>query len=1249
MRHTLWFRRIIILAAVLFSNFHLSAQNKYQGHLWEITGNGLTRPSYLFGTMHVSSKVAFHLGDPFYDAIQSCDFIALELEPDLWMHDMFKGDYMEKMLGKTFGRFGGGRNGQFNGNFKYEPDLERQIKEILKSNENISNYMLSRSMMGNEDFEEDSWLDMHIYQCAKKMNKKSFGLETFSSSMSNLTKATASKQFSDRDPEDYENLRAMESQMESAYRRGDLDFVDSLSRLSYPGESHKYMLVNRNNDFVHTIDSLLKHGNVFAAMGCAHLPGEDGVIEMLRAMGYQIKAVDKGNHDAKRKAEIEKKLLVRPTQHYVSKDKLLSFEAPSEVYSIGVGGYGIVYMSLDMPNGGTFMIQRSASWPVTFGLTTNEMADKIESMLYENIPGEIISQKRINWKGYPAFDVVNKNNKGDIGRALFIVADAEIIKISVLGPGEIVKKGYGKFFFDKFNLANSKEKSEQTKHDIEKTATNIYSLKEFNFFDNKLTISLAGQHFKQEADLEMKMGNLLPEMVENPVKNEVYIIQRGELQTQDYIDENAYELSEFARYFFNQLDVLPNDQTNIKIGDAEAIRCNYLGYNDKKTEALFIASGNDYYAIQVVADDPKSADEIFSTVRLNPAPSPTAFYELRDSTLRFTAMVPWEQKDEDDDIESMFSGIGSRYINSEDKYKGKDMGDYKSNEKEYKDPEEKYNIEVSTERFLKYLKWEKGKPSDEIILSKFNPEQDYIVSHKSVTTTPKGIRVEFVFTDTASVRAQRILVIQDDMTEYVVRYVNDSDKIFNPFVNKFMESFTPIADSVTGGHSFAEDKFEMQYKDLQSPDSSTYQFANEFIFNLDVNTPERIQKIKELGETLSPVATKEEKESMKTRWHQYLYLDKSKENINFLKSEYNNASDSAVYQVAILNNLSMMQTKESRLVLKELLLKDTPLVDYPEFIYGLNDSVEKIVKIIPQLLELTQFEEYKMPLYYELGEALDSNAVSGVNYATHVSNILRSAKIELKKTASLEDTETPRISDYDYYEEDNEAYISDLKTYLTLLHPHKTNQEVAAFFKQVEEHKKLSVNWEYAQFLVRKKLPVPDPLARKFIKEDSRISTVEDLVEINRLDVLPSNWNIQEEQLKDYIKMNGSGYGDDNNAKIDSILIDSTFTDHIKYRKYNIYFMRAKAEGSSEWNYWVGFVRTDIINATSPISFDYGAEEISDKPGFNIYDIYAEPTTAKSKKPEKTTREKQQDKWLDMKFSMRNNSSYDYDSGYGDW
>src|SRR6059058_4933767 len=66
------------------SSLNSPPEKKYSSLLWEITGRGLTRPSYLFGTMHVSDKLAFHLGDSFYNALKSVQMVALETNPDYW-------------------------------------------------------------------------------------------------------------------------------------------------------------------------------------------------------------------------------------------------------------------------------------------------------------------------------------------------------------------------------------------------------------------------------------------------------------------------------------------------------------------------------------------------------------------------------------------------------------------------------------------------------------------------------------------------------------------------------------------------------------------------------------------------------------------------------------------------------------------------------------------------------------------------------------------------------------------------------------------------------------------------------------------------------------------------------------------------------------------------------------------------------------------------------------------------------------
>src|SRR5690349_25157644 len=92
----MWKKHLLLSIIVICLSGSVSAQvkpvQKYPSLLWEITGNGLSRPSYLFGTMHVSSKMVFHLPDSFYLGIKNCDVVALETNPESWQEDLVKYD-----------------------------------------------------------------------------------------------------------------------------------------------------------------------------------------------------------------------------------------------------------------------------------------------------------------------------------------------------------------------------------------------------------------------------------------------------------------------------------------------------------------------------------------------------------------------------------------------------------------------------------------------------------------------------------------------------------------------------------------------------------------------------------------------------------------------------------------------------------------------------------------------------------------------------------------------------------------------------------------------------------------------------------------------------------------------------------------------------------------------------------------------------------------------------------------------------
>ncbi len=67
---------LLLLTIGLLFSVTGSAQKKYQGLLWEISGNGMDAPSYLYGTMHVSNKLAFNVSDSFYLCLNKAEGIA---------------------------------------------------------------------------------------------------------------------------------------------------------------------------------------------------------------------------------------------------------------------------------------------------------------------------------------------------------------------------------------------------------------------------------------------------------------------------------------------------------------------------------------------------------------------------------------------------------------------------------------------------------------------------------------------------------------------------------------------------------------------------------------------------------------------------------------------------------------------------------------------------------------------------------------------------------------------------------------------------------------------------------------------------------------------------------------------------------------------------------------------------------------------------------------------------------------------
>src|SRR5579859_249427 len=280
---------------------------KYPALLWEITGNGLKKPSYLFGTMHVSSKLVFHLSDSFYLDIRNAEVVALELDPQLWQDQLFRFENLQSNL-----RFytQGAPNDLINEKSFQLERYEDRLKSALSEEPTVINGLLYRTYRTQADFEEDTYLDLYIYQTGKKLGKQATGVENYFQTERLVMEATQDmlKDKKKKAPDtDGESAYDIERKTQEAYRKGDLDLLDSLERIMEPSESYMEKFLYRRNEIqAASIDSIVQRHSLFVGVGAAHLPGRRGVIELLRKKGYTLRPVVMPDRDAQRRDDIDK-------------------------------------------------------------------------------------------------------------------------------------------------------------------------------------------------------------------------------------------------------------------------------------------------------------------------------------------------------------------------------------------------------------------------------------------------------------------------------------------------------------------------------------------------------------------------------------------------------------------------------------------------------------------------------------------------------------------------------------------------------------------------------------------------------------------------------------------------------------------------------------------------------------------------------------------------------------------------------
>jgi len=285
-------KKIVLVVALLMTFGFISAQKLEKTLLWEISGNGLEQPSYLFGTIHVTCDAT--LSPKVIKALDNTSQIVLEIDlddPGLQMK-MMQGVMMKD--GKTLNDLVSDKEYQaIDSLFIKHRGMSIGMLKTMKP------FMLQSMLISNLlDCPMQSF-ELELVKIAKEQKEEIKGLETIEYQMSVFDEIPYEDQIKELVRSAKDDLafdKATIKTMLEVYQSEDitrmLDMMDE-DDTSIMKEHSDKMLDTRNTNWIPEIGKFAKEKPTFFAVGAAHLAGKKGVINLLRKAGYTVTPVMK--------------------------------------------------------------------------------------------------------------------------------------------------------------------------------------------------------------------------------------------------------------------------------------------------------------------------------------------------------------------------------------------------------------------------------------------------------------------------------------------------------------------------------------------------------------------------------------------------------------------------------------------------------------------------------------------------------------------------------------------------------------------------------------------------------------------------------------------------------------------------------------------------------------------------------------------------------------------------------------------
>lgn len=282
--------RYVLLLFTLFISLFSNAQELEKSLLWKISGNGLNKPSYLFGTIHLTCDTS--LDENILNALEATEQLYLELDMD---DKSIQMKLMKLMMMKDGAKL----------STLLSPEDFKILDEFMKKNLNMSAklfdsfkpFMISSMLFPKMLDCKSKSVESELMKITKEQNEEIFGLEIAEDQMKVFDEISYQDQAEELLKTVKDNLEKDKkefNEMMAIYQNKDIEGMlkmmnDSDNKIT--SENQDILLNDRNKNWIPIMVKTMKDKPTFFGVGAAHLAGENGVIKLLRKKGYKVEAV----------------------------------------------------------------------------------------------------------------------------------------------------------------------------------------------------------------------------------------------------------------------------------------------------------------------------------------------------------------------------------------------------------------------------------------------------------------------------------------------------------------------------------------------------------------------------------------------------------------------------------------------------------------------------------------------------------------------------------------------------------------------------------------------------------------------------------------------------------------------------------------------------------------------------------------------------------------------------------------------